>query len=253
VTWSVSQNFGGLENLALIPGTVGAAPIQNIGAYGGELTKTFISLNAVRLRDGELQTFSADECEFGYRDSVFKGRLKEQQCIVGVDLRLTKLPHEIDMSYGVINDVIAKKGIEDPGIRDVYDAVIEIRRSKLPDPLEYGNAGSFFKNPTISIAKYEGLLAEYPNMPSFLTEENQYKIPAGWLIEQCGWKGKRIGNVGCFEKQALVIVNYGGASGREVYDLAMRVRDSVLERFDIALNPEVNVIPLRPPKLVGGG
>ncbi len=242
VTWCISRNFGGIENLSLIPGTVGAAPIQNIGAYGTELAETLISLRAMRLLDGELIEFTTGDCEFGYRDSVFKGRLKGQHCILDIDLRLTKPPHAIEISYGAINDLIEKKGIHSPGIRDVYDTVIEIRRSKLPDPLQIGNAGSFFKNPTIDEIKFKALHAVFTDMPVFVTEENQYKIPAGWLIEQCGWKGRRIGNVGCYEKQALVIVNYGGASGREIYDHAMRVQDSVKERFDIVLQTEVNVV-----------
>ena len=242
VTWCIAQNLGGLENLALIPGSVGAAPIQNIGAYGGELTQTFVSLQAMRLHDRHMEEFSFDQCEFGYRDSVFKNRLKDQLCILYVDLRLFKSPHQIDISYGALQHVLTQHDITDPTIRDVYDAVIEIRSAKLPDPVKIGNAGSFFKNPIVDETEYQELRREYTQMPAFETEDHHYKIPAGWLIEQCGWKGRREGNVGCYEKQALVIVNYGGASGREVYDHAMRVKDSVKEKFNIELSTEVNVV-----------
>lgn len=242
VTWAVKHDFGGIENLALIPGSVGASPIQNIGAYGVELMDTFVSLNALRLSDGDVQSFSKADCAFGYRDSVFKGTLKEQYCILDIDLKLRKAPHVVNIEYGAIADDLQKQRIENAGIEDVYHAVINIRRSKLPDPFQIGNAGSFFKNPTIEAALYETLKTEFSQMPAYITDDNHYKVPAGWLIEQCGWKGKRFGNVGCYEKQALVIVNYGGASGREVYDHAMRVRDSVQERYGIVLSTEVNVM-----------
>ncbi len=243
VTWCVDHDLGGIENLALIPGTVGAAPIQNIGAYGVELAETFFGLRALNLQTGYIEEFTAAKCAFGYRDSVFKGELKGKYCIVTVDLRLTKGMHQLNTSYGAIRDILEKQGVADPGIRNIYDAVIAIRRAKLPDPAVLGNSGSFFKNPVVEESVFQVLRAERPEMPVFVIDEHQYKIPAGWLIEQCGWKGKRVGNVGCYEKQALVIVNYGGASGREVYDHGIRVRESVKERFGIDLSMEVNVLP----------
>lgn len=242
VTWCVQHDFGGIENLALIPGSVGAAPMQNIGAYGVEIVKTFVSLRALRLNDGDIQVFGKSDCAFGYRDSVFKQSVKDQFCILEIDLRLSKPPHQVHIEYGAIRETLERRSIKNPGIRDVYDTVIEIRRSKLPDPLIIGNAGSFFKNPTINENQYKSLSKEFLQMPAYVAGDHQYKIPAGWLIEQCGWKGKRVGNVGCYEKQALVIVNYGGASGREVYDHAMRVKDSVKEKFNIELSAEVNII-----------
>ena len=241
VTWCMVKDLGGIENLALIPGSVGAAPMQNIGAYGGELKETFVSLRALHLKDGKVHEFTNAACEFGYRDSIFKGKVKDQYCILDIDLRLTKPPHEVNTEYGTIRDELIRQGIASPTIRDVFHTVIAIRRSKLADPLVLGNAGSFFKNPVIDERLYQTLIVEFPRMPSYFVDVNQYKIPAGWLIEQCGWKGKRVGNVGCYEKQALVIVNYGGASGREVYDHAMRVKESVQERFGIELMTEVNV------------
>jgi UDP-N-acetylmuramate dehydrogenase len=242
VTWCVQHDFGGIENLALIPGSVGAAPMQNIGAYGVEIVKTFISLRALRLKDGDMQIFEKSDCAFGYRDSIFKQSVKNQFCVLDIDLRLSKPPHQVYIEYGAIRETLERRSIKNPVIKDVYDTVIEIRRSKLPDPLIIGNAGSFFKNPTINEYQYKALHEVFLQMPAYITEDHQYKIPAGWLIEQCGWKGKQVGHVGCYEKQALVIVNYGGASGREVYDHAMRVKDSVKEKFDIELSMEVNVI-----------
>ncbi|MDX1407057.1 MAG: UDP-N-acetylmuramate dehydrogenase [Saprospiraceae bacterium] len=242
VMWAVDHDYGGIENLALIPGKVGAAPIQNIGAYGVELEEVFQSLATVDLGTTETVGFSRDDCRFGYRDSVFKQEAKGRYCITSVNLRLSKPPHEIHDAYGAIRETLARQEISRPGIRDICNAVIQIRSSKLPDPAQIGNSGSFFKNPVIPEAQWQALVEAFPTLVSYPDKEGYYKIPAGWLIDQCGWKGKRFGNVGCYAKQALVIVNYGGASGQEIYDHAMRVQASVEERFGIVLAPEVNIL-----------
>ena len=241
VLWAVERGFGGIENLALIPGNAGAAPIQNIGAYGCELVQTFDHLEAVNLQSGELESFDQAACQFDYRDSLFKGERKGQFCITQIFLRLNKRPHQINDSYGAISSTLLGKEIHAPTIKDVCEAVVSIRSSKLPDPAVLGNSGSFFKNPVIPKHQWAALLAQHPELV-YYPNGDQYKIPAGWLIEQAGWKGKRVGNVGCYEKQALVIVNYGGASGQEVYDHALRVQASVEEQFGIVLTPEVNVL-----------
>lgn len=242
VNWCVDRDLGGIENLALIPGRVGAAPIQNIGAYGVELRDVFVSLHAMDLLSGEITEYDTEASRFGYRDSIFKSALKDRCCVLDITLRLSKSPHKIQTEYGAIRDVLSAQGISAPGIAQIRDAVISIRASKLPDPATIGNAGSFFKNPVADASAFASLSGTYPHMPAYPAEDGAYKIPAGWLIEQCGWKGKRVGNVGCYEKQALVIVNYGGASGSEIWDHAMRVQESVRSRFGILLEPEVNVI-----------
>jgi UDP-N-acetylmuramate dehydrogenase len=242
VTWAIDQGFGGIENLALIPGTVGAAPLQNIGAYGVELSEVFISLDAVKLEDGAVDQFDNQTCAFGYRDSIFKNVYKDQYCITSVELQLTKGEHQIRSDYGAIQDTLASGHVSEPEIRHIYHAVIAIRSSKLPDPAQIGNAGSFFKNPIVDRNTYEVLKSTHPIVPAYPLDSDQYKIPAGWLIEQAGWKGSRVGNVGCYEKQALVIVNYGGASGQEIYDFAMTIRESVRSQFGIELTPEVNLM-----------
>ena len=241
VLWSLDQNLGGIENLSLIPGSAGAAPIQNIGAYGVELSDVFDHLEAMDLQTGEIHTFDRDACRLGYRDSVFKNELKGKYAITRVFLRLQKSP-EVNTSYGAIRDVLAQKGIDRPTIRDVSNAVIGIRRSKLPDPAVLGNAGSFFKNPEVEADHLERLLADFPNIVHYPLPAGRAKIPAGWLIEQSGWKGKRVGNTGCHAQQALVLVNYGGATGEEVWAHAQTVARSVQKKFGVALAAEVNVL-----------
>lgn len=242
VLHAIDNNWGGVENLSLIPGTVGAAPMQNIGAYGVEIKEVFKSLEALHIETLTNKTFTKEECEFGYRESVFKLAAKSQYIITTVTFLLTKKDHNINISYGAITDTLNSKGITNPTIKDVSDAVIEIRESKLPNPKVIGNAGSFFKNPTIEKIDYEMLKLEYPEMPGYVVSDEEVKVPAGWLIEQCGWKGKQIGNIGVHKNQALVLVNYGGGNGSEIKQLALDIRDSVITKFGIPLIPEVNFI-----------
>jgi len=242
VLWAIEQGLGGVENLSLIPGTVGAAPIQNIGAYGVELKDVFAHLNAVDLESGELRSFNNADCQFGYRDSIFKHEAKGKYCISSVVFSLTNAKHQLNISYGDIRQTLDANGVQDPGIADVSRAVVQIRSSKLPDPAKIGNCGSFFKNPETERAVLERLLPQYPQVPHYDLPDGRVKIPAGWLIEQCGWKGKRVGNTGSYEKQALVLVNYGGATGAEVKKLAYDIIDSVEQRFGIRLEPEVNMV-----------
>lgn len=238
----VERNWGGIENLSLIPGTVGAAPMQNIGAYGVELEKVFVELEAFNLHTFELHTFNKTSCAFGYRESVFKRQLKGLYFIYSVTIRLDKQP-KISVEYGDIQQVIIGKGIAlaDATIKDVSDAVIQIRSSKLPDPKVLGNSGSFFKNPVISREQFEQLQLQYPDIKGFPNEAG-VKVPAAWLIEQCGWKGKRVGETGAHARQALVLVNYGNATGNEVYQMALTIIQSVKDTFGIQLEPEVNII-----------
>lgn len=243
--WCVDQQFGGVENLALIPGTVGAAPIQNIGAYGIELNQVFENLTAFCMESGEFKTFDKEKCRFGYRDSIFKQELKGKIIVTSVTLKLTKNQHQVNTQYRSLAEYLDGAGIKNPGIRDVFDAVIAIRKSKLPDPSLIGNAGSFFKNPVVSKDLHDRLKTVYSDMPSYTTGNNQMKIPAGWLIEKAGWKGKRSGNVGTYENQALVIVNFGGADGKEIYDHAVAIKNSVSEIFGIELVPEVHIFGSR--------
>ncbi len=240
VLWAIRKKLGGVENLSLIPGTVGAAPIQNIGAYGVELKDIFIKLEAVDLQSGKKKVFYKKDCQFAYRDSVFKKRLKGKILISKVVLRLSKKP-KLNTSYGAIQTVLHEKKIKNPTIKQVSNAVIEIRSSKLPDPAILGNAGSFFKNPEITSAKFKKLQKRFPDIVFYPLPNKKVKIPAGWLIEQCGWKGKKIGNTGSHAKQALVIVNYGNASGEEIKAHADRVIKSVEQKFGIRLKAEVNV------------
>jgi UDP-N-acetylmuramate dehydrogenase len=240
VYWTIAQELGGLENLSLIPGTVGASPIQNIGAYGVELKDVFHQLKAIDIQTGELKTFRHKDCEFGYRDSVFKRKLKGRYFITEVIFKLSLEP-KVNIRYGAIQRVLEEKGIENPGIDDVSQAVIEIRSSKLPDPAKIGNSGSFFKNPEVSNRLFKKIQKDNPAMPFYPLAGNKTKIPAGWLIEQCGWKGKRVGETGCHKDQALVLVNYGKATGQEIWTHAERVMDSVEERFGIRLEAEVNL------------
>lgn len=242
VLWSLELGLGGLENLSLIPGTVGAAPIQNIGAYGRELREVFHALEAVELDTGALHSFDKEACRFGYRDSIFKRELKGRYCITRVSLELTTANHNLDTSYGAIRQMLESRGVANPTIHDISRAVIAIRSEKLPDPEVLGNSGSFFKNPETPLTQLEKLQKCYPDIPYYPFGEGSVKVPAGWLIEQAGWKGKRIGDAGCYEKQALVLVNHGQASGKEIFKLAERIQQSVEEKFGIVLEMEVNVI-----------
>ncbi|MEO7959936.1 MAG: UDP-N-acetylmuramate dehydrogenase [Ginsengibacter sp.] len=241
VMYCVENNFGGVENLSLIPGNVGASPMQNIGAYGVEIKDVFHRLEAIRLADKKAIAFSTEDCEFGYRESVFKKKFKGQFIICNVTYKLRKTPI-LNTSYGAINAELKKFSGKDLSIKVVSDAVINIRQSKLPDPSELGNAGSFFKNPEVNKSDLEKLKKLAPDVPFFSIDENKYKVPAGWLIEQCGWKGFRKGDAGCYEKQALVLVNYGGASGKEIFELSEVILQSVFAKFQIHLEREINVI-----------
>ena len=241
VMYTVNKGLGGIENLSLIPGQVGAAPMQNIGAYGVELVQVFEELDALHIATGELHTFDKEACKFGYRESIFKHELKGQYVICSITIKLSKHPKP-NTSYGAITDTLNEMGIEQPTVKDISNAVIAIRQSKLPDPKELGNAGSFFKNPEISKDAFKVLQQAHPQVPHYPLESGLVKVPAGWLIEQAGWKGKRIGNTGSHAKQALVLVNYGNATGAEIWQLAMDIQASVKQQFNITINPEVNVI-----------
>ncbi len=241
VMYTIENNYFGIENLSLIPGSVGASPMQNIGAYGIEIKDSFEKLEAIHIKTKNIETFNHIQCEFGYRESVFKRKLKGQYIITNVYFRLNKNP-ALNTSYGAIETELALKGIVTPSIKDVSDAVIAIRKSKLPDPKELGNAGSFFKNPVVFNSIYQDIKAKYPQVPSYFVTNETVKIPAGWLIETAGWKGKKIGNCGVHSKQALVLVNYGGATGKEVFDLSQQIIDDILNRFNILLEREVNIL-----------
>ncbi|AQG81243.1 UDP-N-acetylmuramate dehydrogenase [Spirosoma montaniterrae] len=244
VMYCVERGYAGMENLSLIPGTVGAAPMQNIGAYGVELEQIFDSLTAVHIKTGDIQTFNHADCAFGYRESVFKHNLKGQYIITSVTFRLAKQP-TFHTRYGAIRETLADMGVSDENltIRAISDAVMHIRRSKLPDPADIGNAGSFFKNPEIPQTQFEALKAQHDDLPGYpLADTDRVKVPAGWLIERAGWKGYRSGDAGVHAKQALVLVNYGKATGDEILNLARQVQSSVQERFGISISPEVNVI-----------
>lgn len=242
VRYCVTHNFGGVENLSLIPGNTGTAPIQNIGAYGVELKDIFDRCTAINRNTLETETFTLSQCEFGYRDSIFKGKVKNQYVITSVTFKLTKRNHQLNTSYGAIQQVLNDNGIEQPALKDISDAVIQIRQQKLPDPKLLGNSGSFFKNPVVSQDFFNNIYQDYPNMPHYPVTEKQVKIPAGWLIEQAGLKGKRFGNAGVHTMQALVIVNYGKATGAEIWEVALQVQQAVHDKFGILLQPEVNII-----------
>lgn len=243
VLWSLHQGYGGLENLALIPGTVGAAPIQNIGAYGVELQDVFLSLQALNLSTNRSQVFSREDCQFGYRQSIFKKKsIAGKFWISKIILRLTKSDHRINTSYGAIQQMLHAKTIASPTPADVAAAVIEIRRSKLPDWRKLGNTGSFFKNPIVAARRVEELKEPYPDIPTYPLANGQYKLAAGWLIDQAGWKGKQLGSVGCYEKQALVLVNHGGATQLDVRTVKAQIQADVEAKFGLILEPEVNIL-----------
>jgi len=237
----ISNEWAGVENLSLIPGTVGAAPMQNIGAYGVEIRQVFESLDAVEIASGKTRTFTNADCEFGYRESVFKKALKGKYIITSVVFKLNKSPN-LNTSYGAIQDTLNEMGVTELSIKAVSDAVIQIRKSKLPDPNEIGNAGSFFKNPEVDKIDFEGLKATFPQIPSYALPSGKVKIPAAWLIEQTGWKGKTFGEIGVHKKQPLVLVNYGNGKGNDLKHLAFKIQKSVSEKFGITLTPEVNMI-----------
>ena len=242
VLWTIDQDFGGLENLSLIPGNVGTTPIQNIGAYGVEMKDSFVLCEAMHIETTENLIFTKEKCQFGYRESIFKNEVKDEFIILSVVFKLTKRNHQLNTSYGAIDTELAKNGILQPTIKDVSDAVIAIRKSKLPDPKELGNSGSFFKNPVILKADYDKIKVKFPEMPSYTVSETEVKVPAGWLIEQAGFKGKRFGDAGIHQFQALVLVNYGKATGAEIHALSKTIQQTVFEQFGISIEAEVNII-----------
>lgn len=241
VLHTIEQGWGGLENLSLIPGCVGASPMQNIGAYGVEIKDVFEQLTAFHLNERSNYTFRAQACEFGYRESVFKRKYKGQFVIADVTFRLRKQP-VLNTSYGAIAAELKARGIEHPTIRDVSDVVISIRQSKLPDPKETGNAGSFFKNPSITIPQFDALKKQYPGIVAYLNPDGTMKLAAGWLIEQAGWKGYRQGDAGVHARQALVLVNHGQATGAEIVALSEQIIASIKEKFGVELEREVNIV-----------
>ena len=242
VTFCVDQNIGGgIENLSLIPGCIGASPMQNIGAYGVEIKDIFKELKAFHISSGEIHTFNKEECKFGYRESVFKRDFKGQYIIIEVVFEIDKTK-AYNTSYGAIQETLNERGVKNTTVKEISLAVTAIRQSKLPDPKQLGNAGSFFKNPEIPFSEYEELLIKFPQIPNYPTVEGFTKVPAGWLIEQCGWKGKVIGNTGVHKNQALVLVNYGNAKGEEIKKLAFDIIESVQNKFGITLENEVNFI-----------
>lgn len=242
VLWTLEQGYGGLENLSLIPGNTGTAPIQNIGAYGVELKDVFVGCEAMNIKTQELQAFTKADCRFGYRDSIFKNEAKGKYIITSVKLRLTKKNHALHTLYGAIEEELKEMNVITPTITDISNAVISIRSKKLPDPKKIGNSGSFFKNPIVSKKTFDRFQKQHPQAPFYKMDDNAYKIPAGWLIEQCGFKGKRFGDAGVHEKQALVLVNYGNATGKEILELADKIQKTVETTYGMLLTPEVNII-----------
>ena len=242
VMYCVDRNYGGVENLSLIPGTVGAAPMQNIGAYGVEIKKNILGVEAVEIGTSDVRYFDTEACKFGYRESIFKQEVKDQFLISSVTLKLTKRDHTFNTTYGAIDETLRKFDVETLSLKAISDAVIYIRSHKLPDPSLIGNAGSFFKNPSIQADLMDFIKKDYPSIPSFPSTHGLVKIPAAWLIEQCGWKGKTFDSIGVHQHQALVLVNYGGGQGEKIWELAMKIKESVKEKFNVILQPEVNVI-----------
>lgn len=241
VMYCIEQQWGGIENLALIPGNTGASPMQNIGAYGVEIKDVFHSLEAYHLHDGQLVQFGLNDCGFGYRESVFKQQLRNQFVILSVTYKLQKKP-VFNTSYGAIAQELEKAGVQQLSLKAIAEAVMRIRSSKLPDPAKTGNAGSFFKNPQVEAAVFASLKARFPGIVGYAQPEGRVKLAAGWLIEQCGWKGYRKGDAGCHAAQALVLVNYGNATGSEIYDLSTAILESVAKKFGVVLEREVNII-----------
>jgi UDP-N-acetylmuramate dehydrogenase len=241
VLYCVEHDFGGIENLSLIPGSVGASPMQNIGAYGVEIKDVFVSLEALHIETGEIHSFDNDACEFGYRESVFKRKLKNQYVITSVTYKLTK-EHSINSSYGAIESELEKTGISSPTIKDISNAVIAIRSSKLPNPAEIGNAGSFFKNPVVDQSVLEQIQKNYENVPNYPAPNGKIKLAAGWLIDQAGWKGRTFETYGVHKLQALVLVNYSDAQGSEIYDLSSKIISDISDKFGVKLEREVNIV-----------
>ena len=241
VNFCVTREYAGLENLSLIPGSVGASPVQNIGAYGVELMDVFHSCCAFEMATGTFKIFTKADCKFAYRESIFKSELKNQYIIVSVKFQLSLIP-DFNLKYGAIEQELNNRNIAYPTIKDVSQVVSHIRVSKLPDPSTIGNAGSFFKNPIIGAKQFDELSTRYPDMVNYPAGSGNLKLAAGWLIEQCGWKGKVIGNTGTWKNQALVLVNHGGASGAEIYAFSSQIIDSVYTKFGVTLQREVNII-----------
>ena len=241
VEYTLQRNWAGLENLSLIPGNVGASPMQNIGAYGVEIREVFEELEAFHKKSRKIRIFSVNDCEFGYRDSVFKHKYKDEYVILNVTYRLNKKPH-FNTSYGAIEQELQRMGVQKLSIQAISQAVINIRTSKLPDPSEIGNAGSFFKNPEIPGRQFKKLQSSFPGIVGYALPNGNTKVAGGWLIEQCGWKGVRRGDAGCHARQALVLVNYGNATGKEVFRLSEEILQSVKHTFGILLEREVNII-----------
>lgn len=242
VLWTIDQNFGGLENLSLIPGNVGTTPIQNIGAYGVEIKDTFVLCEAIHIETQELLVFTNEKCKFGYRESIFKNEIKDEFIITSVVFKLTKRNHKLNTSYGAIEAELEKQHIKNPSLKDVSNAVIAIRQSKLPNPKELGNSGSFFKNPVILKSDFEKIQQNFPDMPHYVVSETEVKVPAGWLIEQAGFKGKRFGDAGIHKNQALVLVNYGNATGQEILAVSKNIQKTIFDTYGISIEAEVNVI-----------
>lgn len=240
VKYCVNKNYSGIENLSLIPGSVGASPIQNIGAYGSEVKDVFVKLEGINLTTGEIEFYNKEECKFGYRDSIFKHELRNKFIITSVFLKLTK-QLKINIEYEALKKEFGNLDLSEITIKDVSETVSRIRRSKLPDTNVLGNAGSFFKNPEIGEEQFSNLKQQFPDIVGYTSKDGKIKVPAGWIIQKCGWKGKRVGNVGSYEKQALVLVNYGNASGKEVFDLSQTIINDVETKFGIKLEREVNI------------
>ncbi|MBO6211385.1 UDP-N-acetylmuramate dehydrogenase [Algoriella sp.] len=241
VEWTLEHDFGGLENLSLIPGNVGTAPMQNIGAYGVEVKDYIVEVQTLELETGNERIFTNEECHFGYRESIFKNELRGQYVLVAVTFKLTKQNHQLHVDYGAIKTELDSEQIINPTIQDISRAVIKIRESKLPDPSQIGNSGSFFKNPVISNDEFAEIEKNHPQIAHYKTDSG-IKIAAGWLIEQAGWKGKRFGDAGVHDKQALVLVNYGNATGKEIYDLSEQIIEDVKAKYGVTLEREVNII-----------
>jgi len=242
VIWTIDNNYGGLENMSLIPGNVGTTPVQNIGAYGTEIKDTFVSCEAMKIESFEMRSFYKADCHFGYRESIFKNEVKDQYIITSVVFKLTKNNHKINISYGDIASELEKLNINKPSLRDVSNAVITIRQSKLPDPKVLGNSGSFFKNPIVLKSDFEPIHKKFPEMKFYEISETEVKVPAGWLIEQAGFKGKRFGDAGIHKNQALVLVNYGNATGLEILNVSKEIQDTIFKKFGIQIEAEVNII-----------
>ena len=241
VMYCVDNGWGGIENLSLIPGNTGTAPMQNIGAYGVEIKETFVELEALEISSGKIVKFNNSDCEFGYRESVFKNKMKNQYIILNITLELKKNP-VLNINYGDVKAILESQNINNPSIKEVSNTIISIRQSKLPDPKIIGNSGSFFKNPIVSLNQLEFIKKKYPNVVNYKINENEFKIAAGWMIERAGWKGKKFNNYGVHEKQALVLVNYGLANGMEIFNLSEEIILDIKDKFGITLEREVNII-----------